>query len=171
LIRGRARGGELDAVARALEAAAPGVEIRTLRQVARAEAALLGKVERLLLLVTVALAAASAFTVSGTLGVLLLARRREIGLCLAIGAAPSRVGALLLSEAAFAGLAGGLAGCLLGAAAAELVALGVFGSRIDLHWAAAPLAVGTSLAIALAAAVWPIRRAVAISPCDILRSP
>lgn len=160
-----------DAVARAIEAAVPGAEARTLAQVARAEGALLEKVSRLLLLVTLALGAATAFTVSGTLGVLLLARRQEIGLCLALGAAAPTVRSLLLAEAAASGVAGGLAGCLLGALAAETIAASVFGALVPLGWAPAPLALGTALALALGAALWPVARALQVSPCDTLRAP
>jgi putative ABC transport system permease protein len=157
--------------ARAIEAAVPGAEARTLAQVASAEGALLAKVKRLLLLVTLALGAATAFTVSGTLGVLLLARRQELGLCLALGAAPATVRRLLLAEAAASGLAGGLAGCVGGAVAAEAIAVSVFGALVAPGWAAAPLALGTALALALGAALWPVARALAASPCDTLRAP
>jgi len=160
-----------DAAARAIEAAVPGAEARTLAQVARAEGALLAKVRRLLLLVTVALGAATAFTVSGTLGVLLLARRQEIGLCLALGAAAATLRRLLLAEAAASGLAGGLGGCLLGALAAETIAASVFGTLVPVGWAPAPLALGTALALALGAALWPVARALQVSPCDTLRAP
>ncbi len=157
--------------ARAVEAAIPGAEARTLTQVARAEGALLAKVRRLLVLVTIALGAAAAFTLSGTLGVLLLARRQEIGLCLALGAASGTVRRLLLAEAAASGLAGGLGGCALGAAAAEAIAASVFGALVPLGWLPAPLALGSALALALASAVWPVARALRASPCDTLRAP
>jgi putative ABC transport system permease protein len=171
LVRADLRGRTPEAAARAIEAAVPGAEVRTLSQVASAEASLLSKVRRLLLLVTVALGAAAAFTVSGTLGVLLMARRQEIGLCLALGAAPGTVRALLLAEAAASGLAGGLAGCLVGAVAAEVVATSVFGAMVPLGWAAPPLALGAALALALGAALWPVARALRVSPCDTLRAP
>ena len=170
LVRARLDGASPGEAAAALERAVPGSEARTILQVAQAEASLLEKVERLLLVVTLALGAATAFTVAGTLGVLLLARRREIGLCLALGAAPGTVGSLLLSEAALSGLAGGLAGCVLGAGAAEAIAASVFGELVPIRGGAATLAVAVALGVSLAAAAWPVRRAVALPPCDILRS-
>jgi putative ABC transport system permease protein len=171
LVRADLRARSPQEAARAIEVAVPGAEARTLSQVASAEASLLAKVRRLLLLVTVALGAATAFTVSGTLGVLLLARRQEIGLCLALGAAPSTVRGLLLAEAAASGLAGGVAGCAVGALAAEAVAASVFGALVPVGWAAAPLAIGAALALALGAALWPVARALRVSPCDTLRAP
>jgi putative ABC transport system permease protein len=161
---------DADAAARLVEAELPGAEARTVQQVARAEAALLRKVRRLLVLVAAAVAAAAAFTVSGTLGVLLAARRHELGLCLALGATPGRLRALLLAEAAVSGLAGGAAGCLLGAAAAEAIARGVFGAFVPIGAGAPALALAAALAVAVGASVWPVRRAVRISPCDTLRA-
>jgi putative ABC transport system permease protein len=171
LVRADVGGDGPDAAARALEALVPGAEARTLAQVARAEGALLATVKRLLLLVTLALGAATAFTVSGTLGVLLLARRQEIGLCLALGAAPGTVRRLLLAEAAASGAVGGVAGCLLGVVAAEAVAASVFGTFVAPGLAAAPLALAAALALSLGAAIWPVQRALAASPCDTLRAP
>jgi putative ABC transport system permease protein len=149
----------------------PGSEARTVSQVARAEGALLEKVRRLLLLVTLALAAAAAFTVSGTLGVLLLARRQEIGLYLALGAGAERVRGLLLAEAAASGIAGGIGGSILGAAAAEAIAATVFGGLVPITWMGPSLALATALALALGAALWPVERALRLSPIDTLRAP
>jgi putative ABC transport system permease protein len=170
LVRARLAGRSAEEAARAIEAAVPGAEARTIRQVARAEDALLGKVRRMLALVTAALAAATAFTVAGTLGVVLLGRRREIGLCLALGASPASLRALLLSEAAASGLAGGVAGCLLGAIASEVVAWSVFGAAIPLAASAPAAALTASVAVALVASLWPVHRAVRVSPCDTLRA-
>ncbi len=171
LVRARLEGRSADEVARALEAAVPGAEARTLRQVAQAEEALLDRVKRLLVLVTVALGAATAFTVAGTLGVLLAGRRQEIGLCLALGAEPRLVRRLLLAEAAVSGALGGAAGSLLGAAAAEAVARSVFGAHAALGGPALPLALAVALAISLGASAWPVRRALDLSPSEILRAP
>lgn len=171
LVRARLEGRSPDEVARALEAAVPGAEARTLRQVAQAEAALLERVKRLLALVAAALGAATAFTVAGTLGVLLASRRREIGLCLALGAEPALVRRLLLAEAAVSGALGGAAGSLLGAAAAEAVARSVFGAHAALGGPALPAALAVALAVSLGASVWPVRRALEPSPAEILRAP
>lgn len=171
LVRADLRSRAPDAAARAIAAAVPGAEARTLTERASAEAALLARVRRLLAVVTAALAAAAAFTVSGTLGVLLLARRQEIGLALALGAPRRTVRALLLAEAAGSGLAAGLAGCALGAAAAEAIAAKVFGAPVALAPAALPLALACALGLSLAAALWPVERALRASPCDTLRAP
>jgi putative ABC transport system permease protein len=171
LVRARMAERAPEAAAKAVADAVPESDVRTLSQVARAEASLLAKVGRLLLLVTLAITAATAFTVSGTLGVLLLGRRQEIGLYLALGAGPARIRSLLLAEAAATGLAGGVAGCALGLGAAEAIALSVFGSSVPFSWLAAPAALLTALALAVGAAAWPVRRALRVNPCDTLRAP
>lgn len=147
----------------------PGVEARTLRQVASAEESLLKKVSRLLWFVTIVVSVATAFTVAGTIGVLLLGRRREIGLCMALGATAGKMRLLFLSEAAFSGLAGGLAGCLLGAVAAEAVSRSVFGTPFNLGFSAALPAVAAPLLISVFASLWPVVKALRISPCEALR--
>jgi putative ABC transport system permease protein len=171
LVRARMSDRTPEAAAAAVAAAVPGAEARTLVQVARAEASLLAKVGRLLLLVTLAIVAAAAFTVSGTLGVLLMARRQELGLYLALGAGAARVRSLLLAEATATGLAGGAGGCVLGLATAEAIALSVFGTPIAISWLAVPAALGVALAVAVGAAIWPVRRALRVDPCDTLRAP
>ena len=90
---------------------------------------------------------------------------------LALGAARRTVRSLLLAEAAASGLAGGLAGCAAGALAAEAVAASVFGALVPLGWKAAPLALGAALVLALGAALWPVERALRVSPCETLRAP
>lgn len=147
----------------------PGVEARTLRQVASAEESLLKKVTRLLWFVTIVVSAATAFTVAGTIGALLLGRRHEIGLCMALGATAGRMRLLFLSEAAFSGLAGGAAGCLLGAVAAEAVSRSVFGAPFDLGFSAALPAVAAPLLISVLASLRPVVKALRISPCEALR--
>jgi putative ABC transport system permease protein len=92
-------------------------------------------------------------------------RRREIGTLMALGATPRFISGLFLLKATWVGLAGGVAGCLLG-----LVLAMAFGP----HWAGvsvAPLydtvAIATlaALAVTLLAAYWPARQAAQLDPC------
>jgi putative ABC transport system permease protein len=92
-------------------------------------------------------------------------RRREIGTLMALGATPRFISGLFLLKATWVGLAGGVAGCLLGLGLAM-----AFGP----HWAGvsvAPLydtvAIATlaALAVTLLAAYWPARQAAQLDPC------
>jgi putative ABC transport system permease protein len=108
-------------------------------------------------------------TVASTTSANVRERRREIGTLLALGATPRFVARLFLLKAAWLGLAGGLTGCLVGGAAA--VALGPRWAGV----AIAPLpgllifAAASVLAITLAAAWWPARRAARLDPCTCFR--
>jgi putative ABC transport system permease protein len=93
-------------------------------------------------------------------------RRREIGTLMALGATPRFISGLFLLKATWIGLAGGVAGCMLG-----LVLAISFGPR----WAGVivlPLydtvAIATlvALAVTLLAAYWPARQAAHLDPCS-----
>jgi ABC-type lipoprotein release transport system permease subunit len=59
---------------------------------------------------------------------------------------------------------------VLGAIASEAVAWSVFGVPIPLAASAPAAALATSVAVALGASLWPVHRAVRVSPCDTLRA-
>jgi putative ABC transport system permease protein len=96
-------------------------------------------------------------------------RTREIGLRKALGAPPGAIRRQFLVEATILGLAGGLLGA----------ALGIVGARVLPHFIStvlvvSPLAVGGSIAIAVAIGVifgvYPAARAARLAPIDALRS-
>jgi putative ABC transport system permease protein len=124
-------------------------EVKTLRQVAYAEEAFLGKIELLMALVTVVVLAAAGISVSSTMSATVLERTREIGLMKAIGAKKREISRLYVAEGLVIGLIGGLAGFALGLASAEAVSRGAFGSfiRVPVYMLPASLALGALLTI------------------------
>lgn len=169
LVRARAGGLSVDATGAQIQDAIEGIEARTLRQVAGAEESLLNKVSRLLWFVTLVVSVATAFTVVGTISVLLLGRRREIGLCMALGAFPSEMRKLFLSEAAATGVVGGVAGCVIGAVVAETVSRNVFGTTVGFNFPAVLLGILIPFVISVGASALPVRKALQESPCEALR--
>lgn len=130
-IRARARsGGDLSAVARALEAAMPDAEVRTSLQVAAAEARVLGRLQRLLLLVTAGAVGASALAVFATATAAALERGREVAVMKALGASQRRVAGLFAAEALVIGLGAGAIGFALGLAMTQAISRHVFGVLI-----------------------------------------
>lgn len=95
----------------------------------------------------------------------LLSQQRQIGLLRAIGAAPAHIRAMLLTEAAFLGLAGGVLGVLLGLATIQFIVkpLAVRAAGFVLPLVVpcdtVAAAVVAGLVIALLAALLPLRAA------------
>ncbi len=96
-------------------------------------------------------------------------RVREIGLRKALGATPSVIGRQFLVEASMLGLAGGVAGVLIG-----VVGSWVLPSLIDQPVTLSPLATSgalvTSLVLGVGFGVYPAGRAARLTPIDALRS-
>lgn len=107
----------------------------------------------------------------GVMNVMLVSvteRTREIGLRMAIGARPVHVMIQFVTEAALLALAGGVAGVVMGVAAA--VALSGFGGwPVVLDPYAAVLALAVSAAVGLAAGLYPAQRAARLDPVTALR--
>jgi putative ABC transport system permease protein len=96
-------------------------------------------------------------------------RIREIGLRKALGATPTVIRRQFLVEAAVLGLAGGIAGILLGTAGSIALA-SALGQPIILSPSATLLALGVSIGIGLIFGVYPASRAARLAPIDALRS-
>ncbi len=107
----------------------------------------------------------------GTMNTLLMAvtsRTREIGLRRALGASRRLVLAQFLAEAALLTLGGGLVGTVLGLVGAQLAAVVVGLPRLTLWWAPL-LSSGVSVAVGLAAGLYPAVRAAQMDVAEALR--
>jgi putative ABC transport system permease protein len=124
---------------------------------------------RLMTLVTVAALLAAGLCTFGTLTDLALERRRDIALMKALGAGPRDVVRQLVGESLAIGLAGGVAGWLLGVLFAEVIGRRVFLSTIAIGWEVPPVVIGLSLLTAALAGLGPIRLALAVEPGPALK--
>jgi predicted permease len=111
----------------------------------------------------------AAMGLHGVLSQLVAARRREIGVRMALGARPAQILGSVLAQAAAVtgfGIGAGLTGALL---LARFMATLVFGipARDPLTFVVVPLMLA---AVAAAAAIVPARRAAAVDPMEVLRS-
>jgi putative ABC transport system permease protein len=96
-------------------------------------------------------------------------RIREIGLRKALGATPSVIGRQFLVEASMLGLAGGVAGVLIGVVGSwALPAL--IDQPVTLSLLATLAALATSLVLGVGFGVYPASRAARLTPIDALRS-
>lgn len=165
----RANADSLDSVVAALAQTLPTLEVRTLRQVAESEGRLLERVRILLLTVTLGVAVSAAIAVGTTLNLVVLERGEEIGLLKAMGGTSGLVVGYFLLEQLSSALVAGLAGFVLGAAAAEAVSLSVFGSALPVSALAFGAALGVALLVVVAAGAMPVFRASRVESASALR--
>ncbi|HEY3175841.1 MAG TPA: FtsX-like permease family protein [Candidatus Polarisedimenticolia bacterium] len=160
---------EVEAAARDLEAAVPGISARPLRQVSRAEGSLLERLDVMMGLLSALMLAMTVLCVMTTLVSIVVERQPEIGLMRSLGAGDGEIILMLLGEATLLGLAGGLLGYGLGVAGARLLGHQLFGAAIAARPEVIPVVTGLALAICWAGTLLPLRRALAIRPADALR--
>ena len=96
-------------------------------------------------------------------------RAPEIGLWKALGAEPEKIAAVFLAEAALNGLLGGGVGAVVGFLGAPALARIVFGLDVPRTPLLAAVAVAAAILVSVAAALSPIRRALALEPIAALR--
>ncbi|MDH4161396.1 MAG: FtsX-like permease family protein [Nitrospirota bacterium] len=147
----------------------PFLEVKTLKQVAVAEERILGRIQLLMLLVTVVVLFSSMVALGSTMGANVIERMEEIGLMKAIGATRGDIRSFFMAEAALAGLTGSLAGYGGGVLAAEAVSRTAFGSFVPLNVLVIPGALVLGMVIAIAATYIPVRGAMKVVPARILR--
>jgi putative ABC transport system permease protein len=170
LVEVRIEGGTTEAAAAvaALERGG-GVRALVLHALSTTEAGLLVRMRRLMTLVTVAALVAAGLCAFGTLTDLALERRREIALVKALGASARDVVRQFAAESLAIGLAGGIAGWLIGLFFAEVIGRTVFHSAIAVHWNVPPIVLGLALLVSGVAGLGPIRLALAVEPAPTLK--
>jgi putative ABC transport system permease protein len=156
-------------IAYQIQQAIPEAQVNTIYQVADTEGKILNRVGILMGVLALAALLAAGLAVASMMLATALERRREIGLFKSLGATDARVAALLLLEAGVLGLVGGIAGYLLGSVLAWRVALVVFGVPAGVHLVMLPVCLGLALAVTLAGSVFPLGRALKVSPAVVLR--
>ena len=152
-----------------LAAALPGVEARPLRAIALAEGAILGRLDRMMLLLTLVILVLSGLCLVTTLMSMVVERESEIGLARAIGAGDGEIFKMFLGEVGLLGFMGAIAGIALGAGLARLIGSRLFGAPIEASLSVVPIVMGASLLICLMAVLIPLRRALSIQPAAALR--
>ena len=159
----------LETIARDVQVALPQAEVRTLAQFAQAETTVLNKVRLLIGLVAALVLVAGALTVAGTLNIIVMERRAEIGLMKALGADDRRVAGLFLIEALNIGGIGGVVGYLAGLTLAIAIGQRVFQATIAPTPWGPPGTLLIALGVALLASLLPVQRALAVDPVTTLR--
>ncbi|MBI1207544.1 MAG: FtsX-like permease family protein [Azospirillum sp.] len=158
----------VSSIAHQIEEAVANASARPVWQVASGEGVVIGKIQLLMLVVSVVAVAAAAMGISALMNTTVLERAREIGLMKALGGAEREIHLLFLSEAAVVGILGGLVGFAAGTGLAQLVALTIFGTTVAFHWISLPVVVVVAALTALAGAVLPARAIAQLMPVQVL---
>ncbi len=160
--------GEIERFVTQLAAAVPDAEVRPVRQLAEAEAQLLGRIRRLILWTVVLILVLTGLGVLATMAALAMERRRDVGLMKALGGTIQRVVRLFLAEVGILGGLGGLLGYGIGALLSDWMGERVFGTGISPRWEVLPITLILAIGVALAGAL-PLRLLGRVRPAAILR--
>jgi putative ABC transport system permease protein len=160
---------ELKGLSAAIRDAVPSIEARLVKRVTQSEAAVLGKLEMLVYLVTLIVLVLTTICVATTMMTVVMERRREIGLKKALGAENRRIAREFLAEGIVLGFLGGLGGGICGLLFAQLISENVFGRSVSVEVYLIPVTVAVSILVTMAACLLPVRRAMDVEPALVLR--
>lgn len=158
----------VSSIAHQIEEAIPNTAALPIWQVASGEGAVIGKLQVLMLVITVAAFVSAAMGVSTLISTSVMERAREIGLMKALGGAIWQIVALFLAEAVIIGLIGGLVGYVAGIALSQMVGMTIFGSWLGIEWIALPVVLLISVLMALMGTILPARTVSNLMPVEVL---
>jgi putative ABC transport system permease protein len=156
-------------VAKVIEENIKGIDVLTVKQVAKAEMNTLDMIQNLVGFITVVALLGSALTVMTTQSLSVVERRKEIGLMKAVGAKNLNVALFFLGEGLIVAVVGALLGFALGIGVAQIIGQYVFQSNITVVWWVALAAVAVSVGLVTLASLIPIKQAVDVDPAVVLR--
>ena len=164
-----ANAAELDAFTRQMAEEEPSIHPQTVKQIASSEQTVLGKLQALVLLVTVVVLLLTLVCVGTTMTEVVSERRREIGLKKALGADNRNIAAEFFGESCMLGLLGGILGTVCGYLFAQAVGTNVFGRSLHLSIPIAVMSVVLSIVVTAIATMLPVRTAVKVEPAIVMR--
>jgi putative ABC transport system permease protein len=142
---------------------------RPLRPIAAAQGAVLGKLDRMMALLTTLILLLTGLCLVTTLMAMVVEREEEIGILRSMGARDGEILKMFSAEVGLLGLFGAFAGLGLGALAARQIGWHLFGAAITARAGIVPAVVAVSLGLCLVAVLLPLRRALAVQPATALR--
>ena len=160
---------ELEIISAKIEHDLPDLQPRAVRRLTQSQDIVLGKLQALVLLVTVVVLIITMISVYTTMMAMVAERRREIALKKALGAENKFVMGELLGEGVLLGFIGGALGVWLGFEFAQRVSLNVFGRAINFQWALIPVTIIVFIAITVMASIIPVRKVMDIHPAIVLK--
>ena len=160
---------ELAKISAKIEKEITSLQPRAVRRLTQSQDIVLGKLQALVLLVTVVVLIITMISVYTTMMAMVAERKREIALKKALGAENKLVMGELLGEGVLLGIIGGALGVFLGFEFAMRVSLNVFGRGINFQWLLIPITIFVFAAITVAASIIPVRKVMDIHPALVLK--
>ena len=160
---------ELTALSQKIENQIPKLQPRAVRRLTQSQDIVLGKLQALVLLVTIVVLIITMISVYTTMMAMVAERRKEIALKKALGAENKLVMSELLGEGVLLGFIGGTLGVFLGFEFAQRVSLNVFGRAINFQIALIPITIAVFIFITVAASIIPVRKVMDIHPAIVLK--
>lgn len=169
LLRVEGRPQEIQSAITALAASLPGLEVKPVRQITQAQAAVVGKTRSVVLAASAVVVVLIMLCMVATFTSSVLERRRDFAVMKALGASNRAVNFLFAAEAALLALAGAVAGYILGSAIAFWIGRANFDAAIPPQPVLLlPILLG-SVILALLASTAPLKLLQQIQPAAILR--
>ncbi len=169
LVRVEGRPQEIQSAIRALSSSLPGVEVKPVRQITQAQAAVVGKTRSVVLAASAVVVVLIMLCMVATFTSSVLERRRDFAVMKALGASNRAVNSLFAAEAALLALAGAAAGYILGSSIAFWIGKANFDAAIPPQPVLLlPVLLGSVL-LALIASTAPLKLLQQIQPAAILR--
>jgi putative ABC transport system permease protein len=160
---------EIEGVVRELVRNLPGLDVRAVREILYSAGHVLDTIRWLLVSLSALILVIIALAVTATMTAIALERRKDIAVMKALGAGDRMVLRLFLAEGATLGLAGGVAGFLLGTELAREASRRIFAVALQLDWEALPVVVGASIFVAAFASLVPARLISGVQPAAVLK--
>ncbi len=161
--------GAVETFAGKLRSDYPEWTVRPIRKVSNNEGEVLLKIRGLMGLVSIVVLLLSTLCVNTSLTAIISERQREFALQKALGASNRAIIHQVLLETLVIAVLATIAGCVLGFILAQILGQTVFSAAIDLRAPVLPITIILSLTMALAAAVFPLRRIWSIQPAAVLK--
>lgn len=158
----------VSSIAHQIEEAVASATARPIWQVASGEGAVIGRIQMLLLVVSLAAVAAAAMAVAALTTTTVTERAREIGLMKALGATTGQVYLLFIGEAVIVGLIGGAIGLAAGYFVAQAIGWSVFGVGVEVQPITVPVVLAVSVLIVLVGSIFPSRAIASLLPVEVL---
>ena len=142
---------------------------RPVRRIAENEGRILGQIQWLMILVSLAATVTAALMIWSAMATTVLERRSEIAIMKAVGAQNGAIAALFAAEVILQGAVGGALGVAIGLALARRVSEQVFHSALEFSPLLPVLVILAAIGVALAGSAVPMRSALHFEVAPILK--